>query len=113
MPGPKQMSVAKVELGTCWWRQAGGCWLPSPACSGRHSCGGVPAASLSQTADAKKNQNCPDVPYTDEYFIVVPGKAFKRTHKTTIVWSCLGTQIKNISNLTFKGKVSLNDNIIS
>lgn len=41
---------------------------------------------------------------TDEYFIVIPGKAFKRTHKTMIIWSCLGTLIKNISNLTLKGK---------
>ena len=49
----------------------------------------------------------------DEYFIVIPGKAFKRTHETTIMWSCLGTQIKNISNLTFKGKDIFNENIVS
>lgn len=25
----------------------------------------------------------------DEYFIVIPGKAFKRAHETTVVWSRL------------------------
>lgn len=49
----------------------------------------------------------------DEYFIVIPGKAFKRTHETTIMWSCLSTQIKNISDLTLKGKDFLNENIVS
>lgn len=50
---------------------------------------------------------------TDEYFIVIPGKAFAGTHETTIMWSCLGTQIKNISNLTVKGKDFYNENIVS
>lgn len=49
----------------------------------------------------------------DEYFIVIPGKAFKGTHETTNMWSCLSTQIKNISNLTFKGKGFFNENFVS
>jgi len=49
----------------------------------------------------------------DEYFIVIPGKAFKRTHQTIIMWSCLRRQIKNISNLTFKVKDFFNEHIVS
>lgn len=117
--GPKQTCAAKPEHRTCRRRQAGGCWLPSPAHSSRQSCGWIPAASPSQTAAAKigKKNTTRTVlmrhTQMDEYFIVIPGKAFKRTHKTTIMRSCLGTQIKNISNLTYKGKDFLNENIVS
>lgn len=51
--GPKQTRAAKLERRTCWQRQAGGCWLPSPAQSSRQSCGRIPAASPTQTAAAK------------------------------------------------------------
>lgn len=117
--GPKQTCAAKPERRTCRRRQAGGCWLPSPAHSSRQSWGRIPAASPSQTAAAKigKKNTTRTVlmrhTQMDEYFIVIPGKAFKRTHKTTIMRSCLGTQIKNISNLTYKGKDFLNENIVS
>lgn len=95
--------------------------LPTP--SDRRSSGQIPAASPSQTADdkigqKKKTKKPPTrtvlMCHTpmDEYFIVIPGKAFKGPHETTIMWSCLGTQIKNISNLTFKGE-GINENIVS
>lgn len=51
--GPKQTRAAKPEHRTCQQRQAGGCWLPSPAHSSRQSCGRIPAASPSQAAAAK------------------------------------------------------------
>lgn len=105
--GPKQMCAAKLEPRTCQWRQAGasGC-PPLPRAAGSL------AAEYLQTACHKqlmpkqaKNTTrtvllCPT--QMEEYFIVIPGKAFQRTHETTIMWSCLSTQNKNKSNLTLK-----------